>query len=155
MEFHIPLSGLAKKVCPECQKEKFLSEFHNRTVKGRIIPSSRCKKCAIRVSSNWYKGLSGQKKQEVKDRVNSRSKAIKQEILEKINKIKGKYGCFVCEENEPCCLDFHHLDPSTKKFNISVSYRRSTKKFLDELDKCIVLCANCHRKLHAGIIALD
>ena len=44
-------------------------------------------------------------------------------------------------------LDFHHIDPSTKKFTLSDTHHSwdETKK---ELDKCILVCANCHRELH-------
>lgn len=60
-------------------------------------------------------------------------------------------GCTRCGERDPACLDFHHIDPSKKSFNIGVqlgSY--SLKRVQNELLKCQVLCANCHRKLHAA-----
>ena len=47
-------------------------------------------------------------------------------------------------------LEFHHLDSSRKDFGISEKgYTRSWQKIREELDKCILLCANCHRELHA------
>ena len=46
-------------------------------------------------------------------------------------------------------LDFHHLDPTQKDFGISSKgYTRSWEKIHKELDKCILVCANCHRELH-------
>jgi hypothetical protein len=49
-------------------------------------------------------------------------------------------------------LEFHHLDGSRKDFGISSKgYTRSWSKIRDELDKCILLCANCHREIHAGL----
>lgn len=46
-------------------------------------------------------------------------------------------------------LEFHHLDPSKKDFAIgNKGYTRSWEKIREELDKCIMLCANCHRELH-------
>ncbi len=51
-------------------------------------------------------------------------------------------------------LEFHHLDDQTKDFGISSKgYTRSSGKVMQELDKCILVCANCHRELHAGIAA--
>lgn len=44
-------------------------------------------------------------------------------------------------------LEFHHLDPSTKKFTISDTHR-NWEELKKELDKCILLCANCHREIH-------
>jgi 5-methylcytosine-specific restriction endonuclease McrA len=48
-------------------------------------------------------------------------------------------------------LEFHHLDPSKKDFAISKKKARYIDKLKPELDKCILLCSNCHRELHGGI----
>ncbi len=46
-------------------------------------------------------------------------------------------------------LDFHHLDPNKKDFGIAANgYTRSWEKMKDELDKCVMICANCHREKH-------
>ena len=59
-------------------------------------------------------------------------------------------GCATCGESSLACLDFHHKDPSQKKFNIGMQLGGfSIKKLRAELPKTIVLCSNCHRKLHA------
>ena len=51
-------------------------------------------------------------------------------------------------------LEFHHRDPAQKDFSISAKgYTRSWSKVKVELDKCSVLCANCHRELHAKLAA--
>jgi len=47
-------------------------------------------------------------------------------------------------------LEFHHTDPMQKDFSISAKgYTRSWERVQSELDKCVMLCANCHRELHA------
>ena len=52
-------------------------------------------------------------------------------------------------------LEFHHLDPTQKDFGIShKGYTRSWEKVKEEVDKCILLCANCHREIHAGTLQL-
>ena len=52
-------------------------------------------------------------------------------------------------------LEFHHTDPTKKDFSISQKgYTRSWERVRNELDKCIMLCANCHRELHAKDAAL-
>ncbi|MDP3772266.1 MAG: HNH endonuclease signature motif containing protein [bacterium] len=49
-------------------------------------------------------------------------------------------------------LDFHHLDPKKKDFGISVrGVTRSWEKIKKEINKCVLVCANCHREIHAGI----
>ncbi len=52
-------------------------------------------------------------------------------------------------------LDLHHLDPKNKSFAIGdKGYTRSWKKAEEELNKCILVCANCHRELEGGITQL-
>ena len=65
-----------------------------------------------------------------------------------------KTCCKICGENERVCLDFHHVDPSKKHLDISQMYRAgwSKRRILDEIAKCVILCSNCHRKYHAGLI---
>lgn len=61
-------------------------------------------------------------------------------------------GCLICDETDLSCLDFHHL--SDKDQIVSTMLGMSDKKVRNEIAKCVVLCANCHRKLHAGKISL-
>jgi hypothetical protein len=64
--------------------------------------------------------------------------------------LKSNSFCEVCGENDPACLHYHHLD-STKKIDglYKMICRGFTKeKLLEEINKCVVLCANCHKKLH-------
>jgi len=68
-----------------------------------------------------------------------------------IREYKEYHGCSECDEGRAVCLDLHHVDPSTKLFNLSDAEKRSIKAIADEMKKCIVLCANCHRVLHANI----
>ena len=68
-----------------------------------------------------------------------------------INDYKLSKGCAICGYNKcAAALEFHHK--GDKEFNISLATagNRSVKKIKEEMDKCIVLCANCHRELHNG-----
>lgn len=50
-------------------------------------------------------------------------------------------------------LDFHHRDPTLKEFGISKDgITRSWERVQKELDKCVLVCSNCHREIHAGIL---
>ena len=64
--------------------------------------------------------------------------------------LKSNLVCEKCGENHPACLDFHHTKPSEKDANVTtlVSQQSSRVRILAEVGKCVVLCANCHRKLH-------
>ena len=53
-------------------------------------------------------------------------------------------------------MDFHHLDAKTKEFGISLDgITRSWDRVLKELDKCVLVCSNCHREVHAGMLQLS
>jgi hypothetical protein len=92
---------------------------------------------------NWYT----KNQEHAKEKVIERKNAINQWFKE----IKRQLRCEQCGENHPACLEFHHLNPSEKKINLSEAVAIkgwSKNKILDEIDKCVVLCSNCHRKLH-------
>lgn len=79
--------------------------------------------------------------------VKNRRKSVKQET---INKMGGK--CSICGYNKSIyALQFHHLDPRKKKFNISSNIGRySLQSIKNEIEKCIIVCANCHAEIHGS-----
>jgi len=58
---------------------------------------------------------------------------------------KHAIGCKFCPEDDPRCLDFHHRNPSEKKYKIA-GLPCSFEKLKEEIEKCDIICANCHRK---------
>ena len=63
--------------------------------------------------------------------------------------------CALCGYNRCiAALQFHHIDSASKTFAISGSHTRRKSSLTKELDKCILLCANCHAELHAGFVAM-
>ena len=75
----------------------------------------------------------------------------KKELRDWFNEYKSKLACELCGEAETVCLDFHHRDAHEKDFTIATFKQNgwSREKVLNEIQKCMVVCANCHRKLHA------
>jgi len=82
--------------------------------------------------------------------VHARRKKVRQQAVE----YKGG-KCEVCGYDRCVdALEFHHNDLSDKKFGISEKgYTRSWKDVVKALDKCKLICANCHRELHAKLAA--
>ena len=75
-----------------------------------------------------------------------------------LDKIKLEKGCKECGYKEyPVALDFDHINPKTKEFTIGTSYTSvSLKRLYKEIDKCQILCANCHRvKTHARLVDIE
>lgn len=66
-----------------------------------------------------------------------------------LQEYKAAHRCTICEESRSYCLVFHHRDPTTKKFDISLSRDKAFSAILSEVKKCDVICANCHLELHA------
>ena len=66
---------------------------------------------------------------------------------EYLNGIKMASGCVDCGYREsPVALDFDHVNPQEKSFTVSTRYlNTSWKKLKNEVSKCVVRCANCHR----------
>lgn len=64
--------------------------------------------------------------------------------------------CEICGYlRDPNALEFHHKDPRQKDFALSSrGLTRSWERVKLELEKCILLCANCHREVHSGIVQL-
>lgn len=61
--------------------------------------------------------------------------------------------CVCCGYNKcNSALELHHLDPSEKEFAISNRVIKAWEKQKAELPKTVLVCANCHREIHAGII---
>jgi len=65
-------------------------------------------------------------------------------------------GCLVCGESRRFCLDFHHINPSHKSQKVSsLIWNGSSIATLEaEVEKCVVLCSNCHRGYHAGEVEI-
>lgn len=117
------------KICTNCKEEKELSEF--RIVKKKYY-RGECKSCEAEYS---------------KQKTNKKIKII--------NDYK-KDGCVICGENRhPNVLDLHHIDPSKKDIFFNNKKGWSEKRLIEELEKCIVLCSNCHRLVHLNIINMD
>lgn len=71
-------------------------------------------------------------------------------FTDNLNILKAAQGC-VDEGPHSGRLEHHHVDPDTKGCNISEMSARSLEAFLDELDKCTVLCDACHHKRHVEL----
>lgn len=76
--------------------------------------------------------------------------ARRQEIKSKAIAYKGSQCCICGYSKTEEALAFHHLDPAQKDFTIAGKYSLAWNKLQAELDKCVLLCHNCHAEVHAG-----
>ena len=117
--------------CPRCETEKLKTEFYNRrNGKGNSV---YCKLC-------------------------SHTQTLERQRDFKQRCVDHKGGKCICcgYDKTNNALDFHHLNPSEKDFSIS-SARFTTfdNRVINELNKCALVCRNCHAEIHAGIKTLQ
>lgn len=74
----------------------------------------------------------------------------KKELTKQFAEFKATKSCTKCGESHPATLDFHHVEyhPNNKKVFKLVQDGHWWKRIQQEIDKCVVLCANCHRIHH-------
>jgi len=93
------------------------------------------------------------------DRADYLKKAVaKRRKLVREKAVAHKGGkCQLCGYDRcHAALEFHHLDPTKKDFSISADgTTRSWKRVQTEIEKCVLICANCHREIHAGVSQLS
>lgn len=126
------------KTCSKCKIPKELKEFNkNKKTKDKL--SSYCRECVRKVSKKYY--------YENQSRLLTNFRGKNDWVLS----LKESGECKKCGFNTHlAALDFHHLEPSKKEFGVS-SRAYSTKdreSIKNEIKKCIILCANCHRIFH-------
>lgn len=91
-----------------------------------------------------------------KDYYKEKNRINKKKSKEWFKKFLENKCCTICKESDSATFDFHHLDPNKKEHNIGklAGTTYSIKKLQKELEKCVLLCSNCHRKVHAGTLLL-
>lgn len=131
------VDGENAKTCRICNELKPLPAFHpNKTCKLGVVGT--CRICTLNRIKGWYR-----ENQSVRQkRANERNKDRKRYWVE----MKGG-KCNDCGGMFPyCCYDFHHLED--KDINPSRAISTSLERAEEELSKCVLLCANCHRIRH-------
>ena len=87
-----------------------------------------------------------------KERIKKQILVLNNRRKDILNKLKLHVGCQHCPYNLCApALHFHHIDPKTKQYNISMILSRPKQVMIAELDKCCLFCGNCHAEFHAGL----
>ena len=127
--------------CSKCERENLTKDDFTLRHKGKTQRNSYCKKCIREIQKSSYHNNPKRKKD-----VTERKTRIQKENRNFILSFLLRNPCSLCGETDIRCLDFDHLDRKTKESPVSRLKSCSQKKIKEEMNKCRVLCANCHRK---------
>ena len=113
------------KICSKCNRELPLDHYHKNGFdnKGQQKYRGYCKDCANNLEKARYR-----KKKEYID--------------------EQKTCCQKCGDTRTYVLDYHHKDKDEKEFTVGRLKKGSLEVIQKEIDKCAVLCSNCHREFH-------
>ena len=131
--------------CRACGESKLDAEFALRN-KATGKRHTLCRACKKDYNTTWYQAnrdahLVAVARARVTLRERNRAWLVA---------LKGHLRCIKCGEDHPACLDFHHKDPLQKDRSLAdaISHGWSIARLEAEVAKCLVLCSNCHRKIH-------
>lgn len=117
------------RTCTKCGQTKDITQFSYK-LKSKNIRQTICKKCfrqsaAMRLRQTYHRN---------KDYVNN---------------LKKSGCCQKCGQKRYYLLQYHHVNKQEKEYNVSkLLSNASFDRILSEIDKCILLCCNCHRQFH-------
>lgn len=116
--------------CSNCKEDKDKSDFYFRKSENRY--QSYCKKCLLQYQIDRWKNR-------------------------KLEAIQYKGGCCIsCGYNKYYgALEFHHVNPEDKDFDWRKLRLRSWNSITEELDKCVLLCSNCHKEIHNELVGRE
>jgi hypothetical protein len=127
--------------CPRCKQVKSLNEFgkNSRSKNGHATYCLICQRAGCR---NYYES-----RPDMLERSKILRRLRKKSIQEVIWNYLTNHPCIDCGENDPIVLDFDHVKGEKKKeISRMIKGNNGIKSILEEIDKCEVRCANCHRK---------
>lgn len=112
------------KICSKCHIEQPLNNYHKNGFdkNGQQKYRGYCKTCANQIEMNRY--------------------WQKRAVVDELRSV-----CQKCGETRSYVIDFHHKDKNEKEITIG-RMKRGIDSLKREIDKCVCLCANCHREFH-------
>lgn len=96
----------------------------------------------------YYKNKENTDVEALREEWRIKKNKINQQRRDFINDYKLTCSCKKCNDNRFYILDFHHINPEKKDFNLGDATKYSIDKLKTELEKCITLCRNCHSEFH-------
>lgn len=128
------------KTCTKCCVEKIIDLFAKRS-KSKDGFSSWCKECFALNAATKYQTDINERNRKLTNRQASRLRA-----RDYIWSILSGSECVDCGINDPYVLEFDHTDSAEKSHNVAEMHDYSVERIKQEVAKCLIRCANCHKK---------
>ena len=129
--------------CNHCRQDKPEEEFNWR-FKSLGIRQPCCRACQPAQRKKWYEG-------DAHDRhlkqVKERKVAVRQKAREYVYDHLSTHPCENCGESDPMVLEFHHKYDKEYSISVMLNGGYPIHKIQEEISKCSILCANCHRRV--------
>lgn len=125
------------KICPSCKQKKVIEDFARNTARrdGRQV---HCRACKAYYDHNYYL---------INKKIHYEN--VKKYLAENRQRVWDylqQHPCIDCGEKDPIVLDFDHFEAKKAMISYMKRNRFSWKSIKNEIKKCVVRCANCHRK---------
>jgi hypothetical protein len=135
------------KTCSKCGISKNESDFFVKDKKTNRL-HAQCKQCYKAHRQTYYAQHYQTYKEEYLLRAQKHRESLRHDFRSNLAAYLSGKACEVCGETDIRVLEFDHLNPESKLFNISQAVRLgySWDAVVIEISKCRILCANCHRK---------
>jgi hypothetical protein len=125
-----------------------LNLFYNMTMEcskhpdATFSPKGKCRECNREYQAKWYRANTDVHKARVRGQNKKRDAIRRQYVWDYLL----AHPCVECAETDPVVLTFDHIDRSTKKYAVSQMTGYTMPAVKKEIEKCRVLCANCHMR---------
>lgn len=131
------------KKCSKCNIEKDNTEYFFRNKEKEILHSI-CKDCKREIDRKSYTKNSNDRQNKIRESaIRNREK-----LFLYVDTLRKNSKCSKCNDSRHYVLDFHHLRDKKKQVMEFVNSGCSLELLKKEIEKCILLCSNCHRELH-------
>jgi len=128
------------KTCSNCSQNLPTSEFNKRQ-RAKDGLQVRCRTCCKTNNASYYKENHDVRREKLNKQRDLYRKLIRDYIVEKL-----KTGCVDCSEKDIVVLDFDHIENKEHGIASMIRDGYGLEKIALEIDKCVVRCANCHRR---------
>ncbi len=143
-----------RKMCLSCSPFKAGNTLSAEMVSRKQTGLFLCSKCKTNKEANMFYLNEDNSRKHSYCKICQSANVLDRQRLWKKKAIDYKGSkCIVCGyQKYDGALEFHHTDPTQKEYGLSAGKLKTFLSSRTELDKCVLVCSNCHREIHAGLV---